>query len=208
MSQPSVEPFDSALPFILRWEGGFVDDPADHGGRTMKGVTQRVYTAYRAQRGLPDQDVKLIAEEEIRAIYHERYWLTGQCQSLRSHLDLAQFDTAVNMGPVRAVKILQEATGCAADGVFGPSSQAACDSCDLDTTLIQYCTIREGLYRKFAQQPGQAKFLKGWLGRLNALRAEIGLPGSDVSFGDVSGEISFAPPISDLAPEQPLEAWQ
>ena len=208
MSQPSVEPFDSALPFILRWEGGFVDDPADHGGRTMKGVTQRVYTAYRAQRGLPDQDVKLIAEEEIRAIYHERYWLAGQCQSLRSQLDLAQFDTAVNMGPGRAVKILQEATGCAADGVFGPSSQAACDSCDLDTTLIQYCTIREGLYRKFAQQPGQAKFLKGWLRRLNALRAEIGLPGSDVSFGDVSGEISFAPPIPDLAPGQPLEAWQ
>ena len=208
MSQSSAEPFDSALPFILRWEGGFVDDPADHGGRTMKGVTQRVYTAYRAQRGLPAQDVKLIAEEEIRAIYHERYWLASQCQSLRSHLDLAQFDTAVNMGPVRAVKILQEAVGCAADGVFGPSSQAACDSCDLDTTLIQYCTIREGLYRKFAQQPGQAKFLKGWLGRLNALRAEIGLPGSDVSFGDVSGEISFAPPIPDLAPEQPLEAWQ
>ena len=62
MSQPSIEPFDSALPFILHWEGGFVNDPADHGGRTMKGITQRVYTAYRAQRGLIDQDVKLIVE--------------------------------------------------------------------------------------------------------------------------------------------------
>lgn len=26
-------------PFILKWEGGFVDDPADLGGATNKGVT-------------------------------------------------------------------------------------------------------------------------------------------------------------------------
>ena len=35
--------FESSLPFILRWEGGFVDHPADPGGRTNKGVTQKVY---------------------------------------------------------------------------------------------------------------------------------------------------------------------
>src|SRR3712207_7646428 len=27
------------LPFILKWEGGFVNDPADSGGATNKGVT-------------------------------------------------------------------------------------------------------------------------------------------------------------------------
>ncbi len=30
---------DKLLPFILRWEGGFVNDPADLGGATNKGVT-------------------------------------------------------------------------------------------------------------------------------------------------------------------------
>ena len=29
--------FEASLPFILRWEGGFVDNPADPGGRTNKG---------------------------------------------------------------------------------------------------------------------------------------------------------------------------
>ena len=33
--------YNDALAFVLRWEGGFVDDPDDHGGRTMKGVTQK-----------------------------------------------------------------------------------------------------------------------------------------------------------------------
>ena len=27
------------LPFILKWEGGFVNDPADAGDATNKGVT-------------------------------------------------------------------------------------------------------------------------------------------------------------------------
>jgi hypothetical protein len=35
--------YDNALAFVLRWEGGFANNPYDSGGRTMKGVTQRVY---------------------------------------------------------------------------------------------------------------------------------------------------------------------
>jgi lysozyme family protein len=30
---------DKLLPFILKWEGRFVDDPADKGGATNMGVT-------------------------------------------------------------------------------------------------------------------------------------------------------------------------
>ena len=30
---------DILLPFILKYEGGFVNDPADSGGATNKGVT-------------------------------------------------------------------------------------------------------------------------------------------------------------------------
>jgi len=39
---PSPE-FAAALPFVLRWEGGYVDHPDDPGGRTNKGVTQKTY---------------------------------------------------------------------------------------------------------------------------------------------------------------------
>ena len=45
--------FDASLPFVLRWEGGFVDHPSDPGGRTNKGVTQAVYDEWRRGTGCP-----------------------------------------------------------------------------------------------------------------------------------------------------------
>jgi lysozyme family protein len=86
--------YNDALAFVLRWEGGFVDDPADHGGRTMKGVTQNVYNAWRASQGKPPGDVKNIADDEVAAIYQNDYWRKALCNVLQSNIDLVQFDTA------------------------------------------------------------------------------------------------------------------
>lgn len=197
------------MRFILKWEGGFVDDPADRGGRTNKGVTQKVYDAWRADAGKPAQDVKLITDAEVNAIYEQRYWRPARCESLRRKLDLVQFDTAVNMGTSRAVKILQTAVGASADGQFGPATQKACDACDVGTALIKYCEVREGLYRRFAQAPGQAKFLKGWLNRLNDLRREAGLPGFEALPGAPDfGDAPFIARIPDLQPGAALEPWR
>jgi lysozyme family protein len=198
--------FDHALPFILRWEGGFVDDPDDRGGRTNKGVTQRVYQAWRATEGLPQQDVRTITDPEVAQIYYQRYWLQTKCNELRPKLDLATFDTAVNMGPGRAIKILQRAVGCDDDGAFGKDTKAACDSCDVGEAMIKYCDIREGIYRNLAQQPGQQKFLKGWMNRLNALRRELGLPGFESTEEPMPDPQAPGPNIPDLPEGAPLEA--
>jgi lysozyme family protein len=47
------------------------------------------------------------------------------CPNLPAGLDLQFFDTAVNMGSNRAVKLLQASLGLAADGDWGPLTQAA-----------------------------------------------------------------------------------
>ena len=200
--------FGASLPFILRWEGGFVDDPDDRGGRTNKGVTQNVYQTWRTDQGLPQQDVQQINDQEVAAIYYQRYWLPAKCDALRRKLDLAAFDTAVNMGPNRAIKVLQQAVGCDADGAFGDKTKAACDGCDLGEAMINYCDIREGIYRTLAQRPGQDKFLKGWLNRLNALRRELGLPGFEGTIEPEPDPATPAPNIPDLTQDAPLEAWR
>src|SRR5215212_9684838 len=91
--------FQASLPFILRWEGGYVNHPADPGGATNKGVTQRVYDDWRVRRGMPARDVRQIMDDEVHAIYEAGYWTPPHCDLLPRPLDLVQFDTAVNMGP-------------------------------------------------------------------------------------------------------------
>jgi len=201
-----VADFDDALRFVLRWEGGLSDDPADHGGRTMKGVTQRVYDGWRSSQGLSLADVARIADQELAAIYRKNYWEKASCDPLRAHLNLVQFDTAVNMGPVRAVKILQKTIGVNDDGVFGPATRQACDGCNPTDAVARYCTVREGLYRQFAEQPGQDRFLRGWLNRLNDLRVEAGVPGFARQRGGVDfGDLDYIERIPDIAPDAPLE---
>jgi lysozyme family protein len=181
--------FADALPFILRWEGGFVDHPADPGGRTNKGVTQRVYDGWRRRQGLSQRDVKLIEDVEVHAIYETGYWIPPRCDLLQRQLGLVQFDTAVNMGVGRAVRFLQQSVGCGADGDFGPATESAVAACDPGDTVVQYCNTREAFYRRIVEnKPSQAVFLKGWMNRLNSLRKEVGLPGfesaRELDFGD------------------------
>jgi len=170
--------FEAALPFVLRWEGGFVDHPNDPGGRTNRGVTQGVYDDWRRRHGLLRADVREIEETEVQQIYESGYWFPPRCDLLARTLDLVQFDTAVNMGPGRAVRFLQGAIGAAIDGDFGPATQRAVTGCDVAAAVVQYCDARERYYRELAaRKPELGVFLKGWLNRLNALRHEVGLPG-------------------------------
>ena len=60
---------------ILRREGGFVDHPADQGGPTKYGVTQRTLKQYRG-RSVTVGDLRDLGESEARLIY-QRLYITG-----------------------------------------------------------------------------------------------------------------------------------
>jgi len=195
-------PFKAALPFILRWEGGFVNHPNDPGGATNKGVTQKVYNDWRQRRGLGARDVRQLDEGELLAIYEEGYWLPPGCNVLATPLDLIEFDTAVNMGPSRAVRFLQSCVGCGVDGNFGPSTRTAVENFpDFGAAVIGYCKRREDFYNSLiAKNSKLGVFKKGWMNRLNALRKEAGLPGYEAAvpldFGD-TGYIARIPDIGE-----------
>ena len=183
--------FVAALPFVLRWEGGFVNHPKDPGGATNKGITQAVYDDWRRSQGAATQSVQLITDADVQAIYEKQYWLPAHSQELQTPLDLVQFDTAVNMGVGRAVRFLQHCAGCSVDGAYGKNTADAVAACDQGQAVIEYCNARESYYRTLADKnPDLAVFLKGWLNRVNALRAQAGLPGFErrgppsVDFGD------------------------
>jgi len=197
----SANAFVASLPFVLRWEGGYVNQPADPGGATNKGVTQRVYDDWRQRQGREARDVRHITDVEVLAIYEMDYWIPPRCDLLCRNLDLVQFDTAVNMGVGRAVRFLQASLGCGVDGDFGPLTQNAADTCDVGSTIIAYCDRREAFYRDLVERrPKMQVFLRGWLNRLNALRQEVGLPGFEavqpIDFGD-AGYVAKIPDVGE-----------
>jgi lysozyme family protein len=117
--------FVRAMPRILAHEGGKVDDPQDPGGRTNQGVTQAVYTAYRARLGTTAKDVWEMRPEERDAIYRKQYWDAVNADDLPAGLDYVVFDGAVNSGVSRSAKWLQQALGVAPDGHIGVVTIAA-----------------------------------------------------------------------------------
>lgn len=160
---------EQALAFTIPAEGGYVNNPADPGGATNHGITQGTYNAYRASLKYPPQDVSLITDAEVQAIYSEMYWTPAHCPDMPAALACAHFDTAVNMGVNSAIKMLQRAAGVDDDGVYGPATSAEVTH-QGNNLIIPYLDERRARYRQIvAAKPTQEVFLKGWLNRVNSL---------------------------------------
>lgn len=64
------------VPFILKWESGFVNDPDDLGGATNKGVTFATYKEYCKKKGRKEptiEDLKNISVEDWTDIMKGSY---------------------------------------------------------------------------------------------------------------------------------------
>lgn len=164
----TTENFARALDLVLQHEGGYSDHPADPGGATMKGVTQRVYDAYRASKGQEARSVARITEAELKAIYERQYWDAVRADDLPLGVDYAMFDYAVNSGAGKAVKDLQRALGCRVDGIVGVGTIKASQDAD-DARLINDLCDRRLRFLKSLKT--WSTFGKGWGRRVAGVRA-------------------------------------
>lgn len=164
------EEFGRALAFALRWEGGYVDHPADPGGATNKGITQKTYNGYRKAEGLPLRGVEQLEDSEMRVIYFENYWEAGRCPFLPWPVCLVHFDACVNHGIVLAIKLLQGAASAATDGRFGPKTRAAIAGKKNVPLALDYVSRRRHFYHDLVRRrPKSSAFLRGWMNRMEAL---------------------------------------
>jgi len=163
-----------ALGFTLPWEGGFVNHPNDPGGPTNKGVTQRVYDAYRKGKGLANRSVRQIQDAEVQEIYLSGYWTPSRAGEMESPLSTVHFDTAVNFGVAGAVRFIQRALGINPTGNFGPITRGKLQNADQSKLALSYCALR--IQRRHAlvkANPRLGVFLKGWLNRDRALEKHV-----------------------------------
>lgn len=158
--------FDASLKLVLQSEGGNDDDPADHGGRTSRGITQREYDAWCAEHNWPGGDIWKATDSAVASIYHDEYW-NPYCDGFPVGIDYLYFDMAVNAGPARATKILQAALGVGVDGRLGPITRQAVAKADPIALIDDYSEAKASFYRGLHQP----RFLKGWLNRTASVRA-------------------------------------
>jgi lysozyme family protein len=162
--------FEDCLARILKHEGGYVNDPLDSGGRTNLGVTQRVWEEF-VGHPVTEADMKALTPEKIAPMYKLKYWNPSYCEVLPKGLDYVVFDFAVNAGTGRSVKTLQQAIGCVADGVIGPKTMAAINDAEPKDLIAKFSDARADFYQGIvARKPDQARFIKGWLNRVEESR--------------------------------------
>lgn len=169
--------FDVFLPLLLRFEGGFVDDPSDPGGATNKGITLGTFrNCAGSLLGIdPTLDnLKALTDQQAGTIYKAQYWNQIHGDDITSQ-DLANIvcDFYVNAG-ARATKLLQTilnelGAALAVDGEIGAGSMQALARIDQIEVYRRYKQGRIKYYEDLAQsQPSLEKFLKGWLNRVNS----------------------------------------
>lgn len=160
------------VPFILAREGGYVNDPKDRGGATNKGVTLATFRAVYGQSKTVD-DLKNITDGQWEHIFKSLYWDKCRADDIKdqSVADML-VDYAYHSGTARAVKQLQKLVGTATDGIAGSKTVAAANGYARGQRAL-FATLKqrrlahlEGIVRA---NPSQAKFLKGWKNRVNAI---------------------------------------
>lgn len=157
--------FHLAVGFVLRMEGGLVNDPDDPGGLTNFGISKRAH---------PEVDVEHLTEGQAIEIYRKDYWEAYGCDRLPPMIGFVMLDSVVNHGARLGVRLLQQALGVHDDGINGPVTQAAARSAPWEDLLIELLARRGQLYQVIVTaQPRKARFMRGWMRRIFALQREI-----------------------------------
>lgn len=171
--------FDVFFPTLLGFEGGFVNDPADPGGATNKGITLRTFgTCANQLLGIQPtlENLKALTNEQAGRIYKALYWDKVKGDEIdQQELANIVFDFYVNAG-ANATKLLQtvlNALGAnpslTVDGLIGPGTVQALQGADQKEVYRRYKQGRIDYYQGLAaKQPSLEKFLRGWLNRVNA----------------------------------------
>jgi lysozyme family protein len=167
-------PFDVFLPIILRFEGGYSDDPTDPGRETNKGITMATFQGCAHELlGLePTSDnLKALTDAQAGLIYKALYWNKVHGDSLGSqHLANIVCDFYVNAG-TNATKLLQRVlnnmgASVAEDGAIGPASLEALAGFDQVQVYRRYKRGRIAYYQVLGRKYPQ--FLAGWLKRVQS----------------------------------------
>lgn len=147
--------FEACHAVTAKYEGRFVNHPADPGGATNWGVTRAVLAAWRG-RPVSVQEVRDMPYAEALAIFRKKFWDTIGADGMPRGVDLCCYDWGVNSGPARGKRAYADTAAIA----------------DIAKRVKAIMAARRGFYAAIIARNGKlAAFSKGWANRAAGIEA-------------------------------------
>lgn len=177
--------FDNIIPFILKSEGGFVNDKFDSGGATNHGISLKFLKCVDISEAdlngdgcIDVEDIICMTVEDAKELYKKYIWDMCKLEEFNDNVlvQYVVFDCVVNCGCKAAIKILQRTLNTMfklkEDGVCGQRTLAAYRSLT-DKNAFAYALLqnRAKFYKSLCNdRPVLKRFLKGWLNRIQDIQ--------------------------------------
>ena len=167
---------DKLLPFIEKWEGGFVNDPQDLGGATNRGVTIGTWkTAGYDKDGdgdIDEDDVRQISREDMaECVLRPHYWNRCQADRIESQAIANIMVDWVWASGVTGIKQVQALLGVKVDGIVGEKTLQAINSAPQEDLFTRIKAARVDYVEQICnKRPANLHFRKGWLRRIEDIK--------------------------------------
>jgi len=170
--------FDAAIKIVLDNEGAYCWDKNDRAGETHWGIISTDLEDAISKKIVPRYTtIKGLTVDQAKAIYKALYY--DNCPNLEKIDSQAVItkilDMRVNLGPAKAIKIVQRALNnlgynVAEDSIFGKKTLEAINNTKEGFLLNEIRHFQTKYYNDIVNcHPDQSVFLKGWLNRVKSI---------------------------------------